>query len=804
MTDQRFSIRSLCTGAVCCLMLAATLSPPWAFGCIHPRFHWVLVLLVYATLCAWLPLFFVGKTSRKVSWPHLFPLLLIAAVGMLQVVELPRPVLSLLSPTTVELQDSLMPAAREVGLNGVPIDEPSWSASNRVSLYPAETFKQTIWFCLLVSLFLVAQTIFTRKITRWLLTALVINGALLSWIAITTLLQPDGSRVLTWEREIWGERFGSFLNKNHFALYINICLGAAIERWLSRYRSSNSSGKPLQSDWQFLLISLAIVSMLATLMISQSRGAVASGIVAAAVTAAVFGTKDQRKSRLVLGGVGFVVSLGFAIWIYDDLHKSRIASFLLGGELLDVGRLQMWQRMSVLISWFPVLGTGTGTIPFVEPLTRRESIPQIVRYAHNDYLQVLIENGFAVFAVLLLFMWRVFAAKPAEKSTSKADRDRSSAQPGIFFALFAAAFHGLVEFGMRMPGIAATVVVLAGCYVGNSLPRRRFKKRPEPLSMWKQLPLLAFSLATGFIAIQHFAALRTADREIAQMDLLEQDDPRAVQHLARAVAAYPWAIDWQLLLGEELSVASSDPDRLLAAQQHAVHARDLCPIFATAQVDLAKMAGTFQSADDPITYLSRAERLEPKSPSLFFVAGKARNHFGDTEGAIERWRESITLSPEHMKEIVEGMVAAGYTEQQVEAVVPDHADRLYAASQVSRRSTKGSPLASETLRDAWLARTLKELMSVAETVENSRLIHRRASIASSLGSIEQAIADYESATTLQPNQTSWRIEFARLLVQNQRYERAREELRLLVRMNESPEALRLLRDVSRRIDDDSV
>ena len=780
--------------------VAVVTGPPWAFGCIHPRFHWPLVILISTLASLWLWLLAFNRLIRRISWTHLAPLLLIAGLCALQVVALPDPVLRFLSPATSELHDSLLPATREVGVDGQQIEASSWAASQRVSVYPAETWKHTAWFCLLVLLFVATQTAFSKRMTRWLLTALVVNGALLSWIAILSLLQSDGTQVLTWKRDIWGESFGSFLNKNHFALYINMCLGAAIERWLSRYRDSNATGKPLQTDWQILLISTAIVTMLATLMISQSRGAVSSALVALAITAGIFGTRSTRKSRLVLGGVGVTVALAFAVWIYDDLHKSRIASFLFGGEILDVGRLQLWRRLAVLVPKFPVLGTGTGTIPFVEPLTRHEATPHIVRYAHNDYLQVLIENGFVVFAILLVFVWRVLRSHQSigqSVSVSKSGRQqtRASSQPGIFFALVAVAFHGTVEFGLRMPGIAATVVMLSGCYVGNSMGRVRSKKRMLVLEARDKLPIFAFSFVTLFLSIQHFQRLATADREIARMERLDENDPAVLEHLNAAVDAWPFAVDSRLLLCEELC-AKGDPDLLRDVQRHAVHARDLCPVFAYAQVDIARLAPTFQSADDASTYLRRAERLEASSPSLLFVAGHAKHLSGDVLGAIERWRLSIMLSPRHMNEIVETMVDGGYTEPQLASVIPDDADRLYAAAEASRKASDTSPLSSETLRDAWLARSHQQLVAISESVENSRLIHRRASIAAALGLVPQAIADFEIATTLMPNEESWRLQFARFLVEQRRNERAREELRLLVRMSESPAALRLLREIS--------
>jgi hypothetical protein len=75
----------------------------------------------------------------------------------------------------------------------------------------------------------------------------------------------------------------------------------------------------------------------------------------------------------------------------------------------------------------PFLGWGLGTFPIVYPEFRSFYTTFFVNQAHNDYLQLLVETGFAGFAIAIWFLALVFrgaARKLKEFDEERRDRNR--------------------------------------------------------------------------------------------------------------------------------------------------------------------------------------------------------------------------------------------------------------------------------------------------------------------------------------------------------------------------------------------
>lgn len=782
----------------CSFVTAAVVLPPWTFGGIHPLFQFCLVSLIGLSAACWLPLFAANSAERQIAWWFLAPLFLVVGVCLFQLTPIPIGLLDTLSPATAELQSTLLPAVHELDVDSDSIPAVRWQAVQRISLYPAETWKQTTWFLSILTLFIVAQTTFTAKTTRWLLLVMTINGAALAFVAIATFLSSRGAPSVVWKWETTRLEFGSFLNRNHFAFYMNLCVGAAIGVWVTRYRKVSSACGKASHDGQLLLASTCLVVMLSALMICQSRGGISSLLFATACTGALFYRTATVRRVFVATGV-ILAALVFAFWVDQGLGESRIAAFLFGDEMIDVGRLETWQRLSRLLVKFPLFGTGVGTIPYVEPLTRTVHSVQVLKYAHNDYLQLLIELGTCGAAGIALCLIRLGKyAQEFRTAFVAGQADAVGYNVGILFAILTALLHSTVDFSMRMPGVMVAVTVLVACFIAAN---RRSKLKGAPIGrhrMELRCSVVALVLLVQLVSIHHFASQHAAAKRIAAYDELDKSDSRRTAELEAAVETYPNHIVWRLLLAEHYGeMEHSTRAQLKRAQHHAVTARDLCPLFAYAHADLARLANSFSVADDAEVYLQRAVRVDPTSAELWLLFGEQQLHANRPKMAIDCWRKSLAFDGARLQTVLERVAKdPAFQPADLQAVVPQDAELLYQASNMGTRATAPSRLASDFLRNAWLRDSLEAMPKLDKTVSNSSQFHLRASIAEKLGRTEQAIADYETAVALRPNQQAWRLQFAQYLVATDNVADARVQLRQLVRMSNSKQAEKLLKQLT--------
>lgn len=862
-------------------VIAAILIVPWTFGCIHPEFHRILIGIIAIAMFAWLPLVLLNKLPRQINFQHLAPLLLLGGACVIQLVALPDSVLGVLSPTTKAVSKELLPSSREVS-NGTEIVATPWSASNRISLFPAMTWKQTTWFFTVVALFLVVQTTTTGQTTRWLAIAMTINGVLLGYVTIAAFIGSELQSV-AWQWEFMETTFGSFVNRNHFAFYMNLSIGCALGVWLSRFQFVNNSidpavftdvRHPIWNDLRLQCVSAAIVVMFASLLICQSRGGIVSSVMAIVILSIYFRTARHGHVRRFKIAVAFLAAIcATAFWIDTGMLESRVFNFLFRGDVLDVGRLDLWKQLSILCTKFPLLGSGVGTIPFIEPWTRLVPSDHLVTDAHNDYLQTLIETGLVGFSGLLLFIWIVFREGmmlAAVNGRTKTEHDtevsrridnrinqdtktgklaagdlkngleiasQSMVRIGLVYSMITAAVHGIFDFGMRMPGCAATVIVLSGCLlaarkrshpvpvsvVPDRTPRALRLSIPRIANMFQRLApsVNKTVIATALFAMvltcwQHNTALHCANLQagIADLDMQtvfggreKRDKSINAEALTAALELYPYRLDWHLQLAELLTEQHfhdqaeqrAPPENALhLARTHLVFARDLCPLFSFAQSDLAWLANGFDSADSPDMYLRRAQLSHPTSSSLFFLSANARYMANDRANAISLWRRSLLFSKQHLPAVISLLADdKSFDTSALVQVVPNNAEVLFEAVQFIGKKELLEPSQLANVQKSWLRRANKLLQSIVLEKSNAQKIYLRAQIEEALGNDKQAFMDYGNAVALEPNRQDWRFHYANSLVSANEMEEAQKQLRRIIRMKPHEPASKLLRKISR-------
>jgi hypothetical protein len=470
------------------ILLVLVCLAPWAFGAVETEFEFVLHAGVAVLLGLWGVRVLLEWHCRWVKCPVALCLAALLLVGACQLMPLPPRLLGWLSPGTARLYEQLFPTRAEVLPYGETREDVLPSAGSTLSLYPGQTRQELLRLLAVVLLFsVVRHNIASAASLRRLSLVALVNGTLLSWFALLQYFSSGDRNTLYWRFPCGGMVFGPFGCHNHFAFYINLCVGLGIGLLLSSGtgpwaetradRASNSllAWNPLGNP-KALWISVALALMFTGVACSLSR----SGLLALVATLGLFGAlgfwRWRRLSQWPMVLLSLALALGLLTWLGSSQVRQRLDT-LWEGKAFRENRLPIWAHAWPLVGEFPAWGTGYGTFPYVEPLHRVDEANgnAIAGHAENEYLEAIVEGGAVRLALSLLAIGLVYrlggraAARPGNPG-------RAGLALGTLFAFTTLVIHSMGDFGLHIPAIAflATVVCAQLCTLGDAEGRTRY------------------------------------------------------------------------------------------------------------------------------------------------------------------------------------------------------------------------------------------------------------------------------------------------------------------------------------------
>ena len=264
-----------------------------------------------------------------------------------------------------------------------------------------------------------------------------------------------------------GVASGTFVNRNHYAAYLVLCLSVGIglliasmgrsasaESWRQRLRHI---GKLILSGKAPLRIFLAI--MVIALVLTRSRmgntAFFASLLITGALALILF-KEMPRTMMLLITSLLVIDIIIIGSWVGIEQVKERLEQTTLAQENrdeIDIYSYKMWQD-------YPFFGSGAGSYYSVYPSYRKGSMGEgILEHAHNDYLEFLTEYG------ILGLVFPAGVVILALQNTILAQRKRRSHfTRGMGFAALMAVtamlIHATVEFNLQIPAYAASFMVI--------------------------------------------------------------------------------------------------------------------------------------------------------------------------------------------------------------------------------------------------------------------------------------------------------------------------------------------------------
>ncbi len=492
--DRHQRERAALRGALLALLVLA----PLPFGSVQP---WAVLTLEVAAsgLGAWAVLLLVrepGGIPRYVRW--LLALAMVpAAVGAFQLLPLPEPLLQVLAPSALEARKSVAAILPETASRAWPL-----------SLSPPETLDAVVRYAAWLLVGLAAAAAFTdRPHLRSAAATLAAAGAFQALYGSAEYLSGHQHIFGYAKRYYTEEATGTFVNRNHFAEYLALTLPLALLLMAEGPRSEVRGG------WRESLLrfsegaglrraaGFAAAALIWTgVILSYSRG----GLSAALVATALFGwCTVSRKWQGIALALVLLLPTSYLLWQEVRAPGERFFDEARGSVSTLGGRVPVWKQTLPIVAEAPLTGTGMGTFEAAFARHRHADVRNRWDHAHNDWLQSLAEGGpLTTLSLLGLFVLAVRMVSTRSPFTSKP----SPASAALLASLGAAALHGFVDFGVRVPALAVTVAALLGMS-GAVVPREPAGTRATPGRMRWLLLALPAAAATLGIAVHDAQAL---------------------------------------------------------------------------------------------------------------------------------------------------------------------------------------------------------------------------------------------------------------------------------------------------------
>jgi O-antigen ligase len=301
----------------------------------------------------------------------------------------------------------------------------------------------------------------TLKRIVWVMMGVALIEALYG--LIQALVPTLGVLWVNYIQAYMGDARGTFINRNHFAGFIEMLwplfLGFTVAQggWGQGYTLK----KILASERlnRQALLALGIVVLLLALLFSRSRAGIAGASMGFLTFVSLARSGSKRMSRytwLVLGGiVGILVVYSMAIGIGPVADRFFT---LRSGDT----RLDFWRDSLSIIKDHP-LGIGLRNFERVFPVYNVSNLSnKIIDYAHNDYLQLLIEAGWIGFTAVLtgFLIFMVKSANRIKHLNPHKDPLRFFLAVGAFSGLVSLAFHSFFDFNLQIPANCVYFVTL--------------------------------------------------------------------------------------------------------------------------------------------------------------------------------------------------------------------------------------------------------------------------------------------------------------------------------------------------------
>ncbi len=517
----------------------------------------------------------------------------------------------------------------------------------------------------------------------------VINGALISLLAFAQRLSSS-DHMIYWSIVVGGHAYGPFDYRNVFPFFANVCIGLGLGLLAS---VAQKKGRAILQNARAIWLFTAAAVTITAVVFSFSRGGLLALIIALVLGGVLWWRRGQDRSSagMLLWLAPVVLIAGSAIgWTALESRYENLAN----DRSVTADRYGVWQDSLRQLPSFPIFGSGNGSFPIVEPMTRTnvQNVFTLFEHAHNEYVEALVEGGLARLGLTLALIWTVTAAG-IRNYRHYAGRTHGWLVLGGLIGFWAVALHSFVDFGVHYPAVAMLGTVLMAHIVAGRQRDTASDRVHLPLPVCLAMALCMVVLGGLLVRESFWEDRATRFRNAALLltrDEASKDTALRVKYLEAAIACRPDNFRYHNELSHawsDFSNEADDPDekdrRIRECLRHAREARDLAPAFVRPHGWLGMYGDHFQSptAQSAIWYFERARRSAPTDPEIRYVCGKQLFDDGYLADAWSEWRQTLVIS--------DGFIEPIWREAQdtnspplefLDKVVPETAEKIRVAA----------------------------------------------------------------------------------------------------------------------------
>ena len=323
----------------------------------------------------------------------------------------------------------------------------------------------------------------TPRRLRTLVTTITIFGFLLAMFGMTQSFTSDPGRVYWFRQLAQSTAFGPFINRHHFAGYMELTIALPLSLVFSG--AIESYKRPLYA-FAAAVLGDATKTKFVPLSAQQRFLALQSGEIDVLVRNSTITLERDAGLGIQYTGVNFYDGQGLAL-IFGALTfgGQDIFTRLLGTTVAadpTTGRSHFWSVTLDVIKAYPVMGSGLGSFSLI--YTRYDSRNGMYRLeqAHNDYLQTLADGGIIAGLLGLSFLVILFRQGFARRETH--DKFRRGVATGALAGCFAVLVHSFFDFTLHTTANSLLFLILAALATQDSRVNTTFgqRRRARPAS----------------------------------------------------------------------------------------------------------------------------------------------------------------------------------------------------------------------------------------------------------------------------------------------------------------------------------
>ncbi len=509
----------ICQRTVLFLLTATVLSAPWLFGSALPLFQFGFAISLCISI--WLCLLTSWRAEHHTILGAPVCLLFLAVLlGGAQLIPLSSDLHKSLSSQSLEWWQSLSGTA-------------SSSRMYPLSVYPAGTRGDLALLALPAAALVITALKFKRlEVAPWLLGLIAFNGAAFAIFGVVQQLTSPDKLYWSVDLEQGGVPFAAFVNRNHAAAYLNLCLacGLGFLIWVRERPKVGGAFDILDRGTQLILAVLFTAACAAGVILSLSRGGAVASL-CAAVALLVLAPRlrqDAGYRNTIISAV--TMGLLVAVWLGGGSALGERFQNLRQQSVSTRGRLQHWQDAMHAIPDFWVAGSGLGTYRYAYQPYEQRFVDGWFYHAENQFLEALVEGGLP--GLLLVLALMAFVLRRAVRGLRAANSPFGyGVGVACVFGLVATMVHAAADFNLYLPAVSILVALLAG--LSLCLPVSPNEPRPAMRRsfVFGIVPLVLMSVWSTWNGweLHRIADIDTTIRSIGEVSTDVRLDPKWVE-----------------------------------------------------------------------------------------------------------------------------------------------------------------------------------------------------------------------------------------------------------------------------------